>query len=173
MARGRSGPDRPPGRLHLRRAGAATTASARTTARKSVAGRLPQPACALQDRSGDPEGCTTQCPWIRHLGRSRSGQQLRQRRAGGQADARRRSWSVAPTRTRPTTSTCRCARRRCRKDRRCRCTGACPTEPGGVHRARYAPVPHRSAMRRRHQGALRRRVRPQGDASWATRRRPG
>ncbi len=71
--------------------------------------RVSRPVCALPIRSGFTKSSRA-VSLDRDLGRSRSREQLRQRQGGRWSAARSSSWSVAPMRIRPTTSTCRCAR---------------------------------------------------------------
>ena len=73
------------------------------------AARLSDPVRGLQDRRG-PAGGARRVPVDRHLGRSRSAEQLRRRRLAGQRSARRCSSRAAPPRIRRTTSTCRSGR---------------------------------------------------------------
>ena len=88
--------------------------------------------------------------------------------------ARRVSRCGAPPRTRPTTSTCRCGGRRMPRGpavqfyRRIGFGHA-----GVVPRARHAAVPHRPALRRRHQAAVRRKRTTRRPRCWATSRNGG
>ena len=141
--------------------------------RDHVAVRLPQPPRALQDRPGHPEDARA-LPVDPDLGRPRSGQQLRRRRARRQADARRRSWNAAPTPTRPTTSTCRCASSSLPQGSKMQMYRRVPFgRSGRVHRAGHAAVPHRPALRRRHEGRPATASSIPRPRSWATRRKPG
>ena len=169
---GRSRPGRAPGRLHLR------TGGERQALRKHAAPKSK----TLDDYRNrhaqyktDPalQAAHAALPVARHLGRSRGGKQLRRRRLGEGADPRRvpeaagrgepgllRADAAPPRFVAPWTADAALSADRLRP-------------AGPVPGARHAAVPHRSAVRRRHQAALRRARSIPRRHCWATSKRRG
>ena len=133
-------------------------------ARDRDAAGLPQPLRAVQARSG-PAGGARGVPVDRHVGRSRGRQQLRQRHLRARRSARR---VPAPPRGRlPGVLRAHAAPPAIGAAR----TGHSALPPVRLRqarlvlRARHPAVPHRPALRRRHQGAVSRRGRSAGNAA--------
>ena len=164
----------PPRRLHLRERGRGRPRPQARRARSSTRSRTIGTATRSTRPTRTCRRRTRALPVVRDLGRSRG--------------ARTTTPTTSPERRRPTRRVSPPARRRvpgllrapCRFRRTslprgptCSSTGGAAGARSRVPRARHAAVPHGSAVRRRHQGAVRRKRSTRRPRSWATSRNGG
>ena len=111
--------------IYESRAEPAPRPHARRHRRAVHAGRLPQPARPVPT-DADLQAAHAAAPVDRHARRPRDRQQLGRRDPAGpgRSRPRKRSWPAGSRPSRRTTSTCRCAARRCRAAWTCGCTAA-------------------------------------------------